>query len=285
MGNIVITVESGSDIPADIAEKYGIHVVPMYVTFGNESKKDGSFRVKDIIDYYDNTGKIPKTSGSMPQDFTEAFEKIRRENPGKEILHLAYSAVTTCSYQSAVTASAGLEHIACVDTKHVSAGQSAVAVRVAEALEQHPEWTLREAADYAKKVSESVQMCFIPEKLSFLRAGGRVSNAAAMIGSILKIHPLIELKNGYLVATQKLRGKMSNIFPKLIEHFAQLHKLDKKILFLGYTYGTGLDVREAAEAMAKKLGFKRIQWILTGGVITTHGGPGAVEMAGYRSQV
>lgn len=281
MNNVIITVESGSDMPRDLAQYYGIRVVPMHITFGNQTKDDGSFPVSDICNYYETTGEIPKTSGSTPGDFITTFEKLHEEYPEKFILHLAYSAATTCSYQSAVFAAEGCSYITCVDTKQVAAGQTAVAVRVAQELKEHPEWSLEEAVRFAQKVIKSTEMCFVPKNLSFLRAGGRVSNAAALIGNILHLHPVIELKNGLLVAGKKLRGRMQRIIPKLMEEFAASKNLDRKMIWLEYSVGLPEEIKRIAEDTAHKLGFQTICWVSAGGVITTHGGPGAFGMAGY----
>ena len=283
MSNIIVTVESGSDLPKDLAQLYGIHVVPMHITFGDKTKKDGSFPVSDICDYYEGSGKIPKTSGCTPEDFRIVFEQIHQRYPEKSILHLAYSAVTTCSYQSAVIASEGCVYISCVDTKQVAAGQTAVAVQVAQKLGEHPEWSLQEAVDYARKVISRVKMSFLPKDLNFLRAGGRVSNAAALVSSILSIHPVIELKDGYLVAGKKLRGKMQRIVPKLIEDFVNAENLERTMLWMESTTGLSEDTKRIAEETAQKLGFQTIFWVSAGGVITTHGGPGAFGLAGYAS--
>lgn len=285
MSNIIITVESGSDMPRDLAQHYGIHVVPMHITFGEQTKADGSFPVSDICDYYDEFDKIPKTSGCTPEDFRVVFEQLHQKYPGKSILHLAYSAVTTCSYQSAVIASEGCSYIACVDTKQVAAGQTAVAIRVAQKLEEHPEWSLQDAASYARGISSRVRMSFLPNDLNFLRAGGRVNNAAALVGSILSIHPVIELKNGYLIAGKKLRGKMQRIIPKFIENFANTEHLERSVIWMESTIGLSEETKRVAEDTAQKLGFQTIFWVSAGGVITTHGGPGAFGLAGYASTV
>lgn len=285
MSNIIITVESGSDMPKDLAQQYGIFVIPMHITFGEETKKDGSFHVSDICDYYEQFQKIPKTSGCTPEDFRLVFEKIHRQYPDKSILHLAYSAVTTCSYQSAVIASEGCNYIACVDTQQVAAGQTAVAVRVAQMLQKRPEWPLSMAVSYAREVISRVKMSFLPDDLNFLRTGGRVSNAAALVGSILSIHPVIELKDGYLIAGKKWRGKMQRLIPRLIEDFVSRENLERTVIWMESTIGLPEEAKHIAEDTAKELGFQTIFWISAGGVITTHGGPGAFGLAGYTSAV
>lgn len=134
---------------------------------------------------------------------------------------------------------------------------------------------------FPQEVVGSVKMCFVPKDLSFLRAGGRLSNAAALVGSILNIHPVIELKNGYLVAGKKMRGKMQRIIPELMEEFSVSKNLDKKIIWLEYSIGLSDELREIAGETARKLGFQRTCWISAGSIITTHGGPGAFGIAGY----
>lgn len=106
MNNLVITVESGSDMPEDLAGQYGIFIVPMYVQFGDKTCADGSFPPSEVCRYFKETGKVPKTSGSSPDDYRKVFDEIHSRWPEKKILHLAYSAVTTCSFQSAQIAAA-----------------------------------------------------------------------------------------------------------------------------------------------------------------------------------
>ena len=125
MSNLVITVESGSDMPEELAQRYGIFVIPMYVQFGDETREDGSFPPSEVCRYFKETGQAPKTSGSTPEDYRKVFDEIHRRWPEKKILHLAYSAVTTCSYQSACLAVKEREYAACVDTRHVTAGMTA----------------------------------------------------------------------------------------------------------------------------------------------------------------
>ena len=78
--NIVIVAESGSDITPEVAEKYGIEIVPMHVSMGDKVRADGTFPVDEICEYYDTTGKLPKTSGSSPEDFNKVFELKKRKN-------------------------------------------------------------------------------------------------------------------------------------------------------------------------------------------------------------
>lgn len=282
MEKIVLLAETGSDITKEVASQHGIYIVPMHVSFGEETKDDGTFPAEKVCSYYEQTGNLPKTSGSVPEDFEKIFDKIYAENPDSQILYLAYSAVTTCSYQSAQIAAEGREYVTSVDTKQVSAGQYVVVTTMAKLIKEHPEWSVKEAEEKAKEVSKSVQMCFVPDTLEFLRAGGRVSNAAALCGALLKLHPQIEILDGYLQATKKYRGSMKKIVPLVTENYIKEQELDLGEIWLVHAPGLSEKVMELAEASAKKCGAKKVTWIRTGGVITTHGGPGAFGVVGIK---
>lgn len=278
---VLLMAETGADIPREAAERYNIQIVPMHITFGEETRDDGTFPSEEICAYYERTGILPKTSGSVPEDFAKAFDLARERWPQAHILHLAYSAATTCSYQSALVAAEGRDYITSVDTKVACAGQGAVVMTLARLMEEHPEWDLEQILAAAGTLIEKVRMCFIPDDLEYLRAGGRVSNAVALVGRVLGIHPLIEFVDGNLVATKKLRGKLVKLAPQLVRDYAREHDLDREELWLIWTPGFPVEVRAAVEAAARELGFQKVTWIKSGGVITTHSGPSAFGVVGF----
>ena len=148
-------------------------------------------------------------------------------------------------------------------------------------LEENPQWTMKDAVAAAEDLIERGRMCFIPDELEYLRAGGRVNNAVALVGRVLGIHPLIEFLDGNLVATKKLRGKLIKIAPQLVRDYAAEHDLDREELWLIWTPGFPDEVRAAVDAAAKELGFRTVTWIKSGGVITTHAGPSAFGVVGF----
>ncbi len=281
MNSMILMAETGSDVSKEMAEKHGIYIVPMHVNFGDETYDDGTFPVEKIRDYYKETGKLPKTSGSTPEDFEKAFDEVHAKWPEAQILYLAYSAITTCSYQSAVIASENRDYVTILDTRQVSAGQAAIVVTLAQMLKKKPDMTLEQAVEAANDLINRANMCFTPDNLEFLRAGGRVSNVAFLGSRILNIHPCIEILEGKLVATKKYRGKMTKVAAKLISDYAQQYHLEKDILWIVHTVGLSDEVKDSIKEAAKDCGFKEISWVLAGGVITTHGGPAAFGLAGF----
>ncbi len=281
MDRIIVVAETGSDVTPELAKEYGIKIVPMHVAFGGETLEDGTFPPSKIRDFYKETGKLPTTSGSTPGDFFKVFDELHGEYPDAHLLYLAYSSVTTCSMQSAVIASEGRDYVTIIDTKQVSAGQAAVVVSVAKAIKEKPDMTLEEAVRIANDYIARAKMCFMPDNLEFLCAGGRVSNAAYLGSRILSIHPLIEILDGYLKATVKYRGKMTKCAAKLIREYVEKNDLERDALWVPITVGVSDEVKDVIAETAKECGFKKIEWIPCGGVITTHGGPGAFGLAGF----
>ncbi|MBR5816507.1 MAG: DegV family EDD domain-containing protein [Anaerotignum sp.] len=282
MKKIILLAETGSDVNAELAKEYGVEIVPMHVSFDNETLDDGTFPVEKIVEYYQKTGKLPKTSGSMPDDFEIVLDRIHAEHPEAQILYLAYSAVTTCSMQSGVIACEDRDYVTIVDTKQVSAGQCNIVIKMAEILNGNPDMTMDEAVAAANELISRANMCFMPDNLEFLRAGGRVSNVAFLGAKLLNLHPVIEILDGLLMATKKYRGKMNKVAAQLVTDYAEKYDLDREeTLWLISVIGFSDSVREVVENAAKEAGFKKIRWIQAGGVITTHGGPAAFGMAGF----
>ena len=168
VSEIILLAETGSDITPELARQLNVRLVPMHVSMGNQTFDDGTFPPEDVCTYYDRTGKVPTTSGSTLYDFESVYEEIFSADPGARLLHLAYSAVTTCSYHSSHLALEGKSYagqVKLVDTKHVSVGQCAVVAAVSQWLDAHPEATLEEAAAAAETIGKQVRMCFIPKNL------------------------------------------------------------------------------------------------------------------------
>ena len=281
VSKIILMAESGSDITPELAQQFGISIVPMHVTFGGETRDDGAFPVTEMFDHYKATHEPPRTSGCTPHDFEVAFERTLAGETDAQILYLAYSACTTCSMQSAVMAADGRVDVRMIDTKSVSAGQMAVVLRVAKALREHPDMTMDEAAAVANEAIATIRMGFIPGDLDYLRAGGRVSNAAYLGAKILGLHPLIEIQDGKLLSTKKYRGSMARVIVQMAKEFPEQNGLDKNEIYLIYGDGLAEDVKRDVERILRDKGYQVKGWVRTGCVIAAHSGPGSFGIVGF----
>ena len=280
---IILVAETGSDVPAALAAELGIRLVPMHVNMGSRTLDDGAFPPEDVCAYYDHSGKVPTTSGSTPYDFETVFEEIFSADPDARVLYLAYSSVTTCSYHSCELALEEKPYagkVRLVDTKHVSVGQCSVVLAMHHWLSANPDASLEEAARAAEDISRNTKMCFIPRNLDYLRAGGRCSNAVALVGNLLHLHPLIEIIDGRLIAGKKYRGSMEKVLPSLIREFTSRENLDFGQIYLIRAPHFEENLVQAVEQTLIGLGYHHFTWVPTGCVITCHGGPGAFGIVG-----
>lgn len=281
MRKFIIVTESGADLPEDFRKQYNIHVIPMHVVINEMDYKDGSIPVTDVYEYYKRTKKIPKTSAVNPNEYESIFKKITEENPDCVILHISYSSKASCTYQNALIGSDEIKNIYHIDSLNVSGGEAAIILKAAELIEKYPDI---EAADLVKKIEYYVsraRVSFIPGNLEYLKAGGRLSNAAYLGASILQLKPLIEILNGKLVATQKFRGGMKRIAEKYLNEFIDRYNMDREQICFIFSVGLEEQIKQLMEEIAKKKGFKKIIWSQTGCVISTHSGPGAIGIAGF----
>lgn len=279
MSKIVILAESGCDIPADVAASQGIYIVPMHVSMGSTTIDDGTMPPAEMLEECRQLGVLPKTSGCTPGDFTEIFDKIHAEHPEAQILYLAYSAVTTCSMESARTAAEGRDYVHMIDTTHVTVGQGFIVEQTAQHLAKNPDISIDDLQAFAADLSSRMRMGFIPGDLGYLRAGGRLSNAAFLGATLLRIKPVIELIDGRLVATKKLRGSMEKASLGLMDLMVGQGEYDNKLVYFVRSPGLPNSVVEAVESHAKELGFSEWKWYNTQNVITSHCGPGSFAIA------
>ena len=127
-------------------------------------------------------------------------------------------------------------------------------------------------------------MSFIPKTLAFLVAGGRVSNAKALLAGVLLLHPCIEAKDGRLVAGKNYRGKMNRVIYKMMDDFLVNNAIAKDEVWCCTTVGFEEGLKPEVEEYLHNQGVAKVRWTQCGGVITTHGGPGAFGIAGFRTK-
>jgi DegV family protein with EDD domain len=280
MRKIILTTESGADLPVELADKYNVQVVPMHVIMDGKDYLDGSLPVTDIYDYYERTKKIPSTTSTNSHEYLEFFTKIKNDFPDCIIVHIGYTSKASSSFQNAIIATDELSDIFLIDALNVTGGLTAIVMYAVTLLENEP---LIEPAQLVEKIESKVpksRLAFVPGSLEFLRAGGRVSNLAYLGGALLKIKPKIELIDGDLVSTKKYRGKMDVVSEKLMRDYLDQYDIDRGQLYLLYSIGLDEKIKQGMDEIAIETGFNNVKWIQAGAMISTHAGPGGFGIAG-----
>lgn len=280
MNKYILVTESGSDLPQKYLDKYKIKIVQMHVTMGDETYDDKDVQVEKIFDYYDKEKSLATTSGATPGDFEKVFRQINEKNKDVKIIYIAYSSVTTVSFNSARLAAENFDNVYLIDSKNVSVGLGSLVIETAKFIEKNKDASPEDIIAFVEDVRERLRFIFLPQTLLFLRAGGRVSNAAYLGAILLRIFPTINIENGYLVAGKKYRGSFKIAYRKLINEFFRENDFEEGSIRL-------VKVPDLNEGHIKNieslLSFHKIEdydWFDTGSVIACHGGPGAMGISG-----
>lgn len=284
MTKFIITAESGSDLPKELVERYGVRIIPMHVTMGDETRPDGTFPVEEVFDFYEKTGTLPKTAGSTPDDNAKCFRQIFEEYPDAHIIHIAYSAVTTVSFNAAKIAAEDFENIHLVDSKNVTIGQAAIIKATAEYIESNPDASPEDVIAFVENIRERTRFIFLPNTLLYLKAGGRVSNLAFHGAALLNIHPTIVIEDGYLVSGKKYRGNFDRCIKKMIADFFNTYNIDPETVMVCGSPGVSDENKDLVYSLLSQHNVNTDQWFDTGAVISSHGGPGAIGLLGIERE-
>ena len=284
MENVLLTTESGSDPSGEVIRETNLQVIPMGVVIGNELKKDGSFPVTEVFEEYRRTKKVPTTSAVNPQEYVRFFRDLRRERPEAEIFHISYTSKASSTYGNARMAlnELGDDRIHLIDSENVSGGISLLLLKAAEILREAPDWET--AAEQIRRYVKRARVVFLPDTLEYLKAGGRVSNAAYLGASLLNIKPLIRIEDGELKASKKYRGSMEKVAFQVLDDYFREFRLERERLILFYVEGFSLDLLEQMKGEALRRGIQKVYTFPIGCVISCHGGPGAFGIAGFEEE-
>lgn len=280
MKRIILSTESGADLPKDLVEKHQIQVVPMHVIMDGKDYLDGKVSVEDVFQFYDRSKAIPSTAATNVHEYHDLFTNIRLKYPESIIIHIGYTSKASASFQSAVIAAEDFDDLYLIDTLNVTGGLGAVVMYAANLLEEEPEISHEYLIEKIYSIVPKTRLAFLPGSLDFLKAGGRVSNLAYIGGALLKIKPCIELREGKLVSTRKYRGKMDSVAEKLMNDYFNEYDIDRKQLYLIYSIGLDERIKERLEEVSKENGFENVRWMQAGAMISTHAGPGGFGIAG-----
>ncbi len=277
MSGIAIVTDSTSYIPPDLVRKYGLHVAPQILIWGEETLRDGIDIMPD--DFYarlKTASVMPTTSQVTIAYFKELFEKLAGE--GKQILALLVSSKLSGTISSAVQAKELLPkaEIEIVDSYSTAMALGFQVLAAARAVESGR--TFAEVADVARRASAHTGIVIAVDTLEFLHRGGRIGGAARLLGTALNLKPVLELADGRIEPIERVRTK-AKARARLLELIAERVK-GKPNLRLATIHAAA--EAEAVELMeqAKAL-MHPVEAIaaLASPVVGSHAGPGTVGLA------
>lgn len=240
---IALVTDSTCNLYPDLAADRHIHVVPLYVLWGEQSYRDGvDLGERELFQRLASERELPKTSQATPQDFVEAFKRAREAEQAEAVVCGVLSSSLSGTYASAMQAREMVDFpVYVVDTRQVSwaLGFAMLAAADARDARQTPEQIARVIAETAGRT----QVLFTIESLEYIHRGGRIGNASRLLGTALNIKPLLEIRDGIVNSVDKVRTR-KRALERMLDLIGQMGG-DRAITRLAVIHG---DVE--AEAMA-----------------------------------
>lgn len=274
---IKLVVDSASDITQTEAESLGITMIPMSITFqdGKEYFDGVTLLPYQFYPLLEQTNEIPKTSQITSIRFKEIFNKLTAN--GDQVIAIVMSSKLSSTYNSALLAASKFDgNVVVVDSLNASVGEKILCLYALELIKQNKSFA--DIIEELNTLKHKVNFIAAVDTLKYLERGGRVSAAAAAIGTLLSIKPIIAVLEGKVEVIGKTVGskKVAKLLNKLIAKSGTID-FTKPIIFV-YS-GLLKDninkyINESMELWSEHL--EQIPITILGNTIGTHVGPGAI---------
>ena len=271
---LAIVTDSVSDISPKIAKELNIKVVPLTVIFGTEQFLDGiELSNAEFFKKLETDPNHPSTSQPSPEAFVKTYEKLLKE--GYEILSVHVSAKLSGTINSAEQAIKAIDtnKIKIIDTGSASMAQGLVAMSAARAAKNAK--SLDELADIAESTSKKTTVFVAMDTMEFLKRGGRIGKARAMLGSILNIKPIITTNDGEIVPHSRART-IKKAISSMINDMGE----KDQIIEVAVLHSTTPDLAKDVMTQINAQNLNNAGTITEiGPVVGTHAGPGCLAIA------
>lgn len=275
-----IITDSGSDLPKEIIEQYGLEVVCLKVYLDEVEYTDGQdITPKEVFDKMRGGAKA-RTAQVTTEEFYNAFEKYAKN--GDSLIYIGFSSGLSGTFNAANLAKNDIMEkypdfdFTIIDTKCASMGCGMVVYKALVMLESGA--SKEEIINAANFNSEHMEHIFTVDDLEYLYRGGRVSRASAIVGGLLGIKPVLDVSDeGKLKPVSKVKGRQNAIKKMADLCLERGFNLDKQII--GISHGDDFEAVETLKRLLKeKAGCDKFLVSYVGCVIGAHSGPGTLAV-------
>jgi len=269
---VKIVTDSGADLPEELAKELGISVVPVYVRFGEEVYRDRvTISEDEFYERLTHDPVHPNTTQPGPQDFLEVYQKLSSDADGIVSIHI--SGKLSGTYNSALMARDMMEGgcpIEVVDSETLSMSVGLIVIAAAEMAKAGE--SMEKIVEGVKQAIPKTYLFFLLDTLEYLKRGGRIGKAKALLGSVLNVKPMLTVKDGVLVPAGQVRTRAKGM-DKLFEFVKEATDIQD----LAVVYNTTPDeAQNLAERLGSVFAREKIRIARVGPGLGVHGGPGAM---------
>lgn len=278
MNKVIIIADSTCDLSTDLVEKNNIVIVPLHVSFENDSTDylDGvNIDALGVYEKVEKIGKTPKTGAINQMEFLSIFKKYI--DRGYDIIFIGIGSGLSSTYDNALVAAKELPEgrIEIVDSQNLSTGTGLLVLKMAKLRDEGK--NVHEIAEEVRKLVPHVSAKFCIDKLDYLYKGGRCSGLSRLFAHVLHIHPICKMIENKLVVYKMPRGKYIKAVDEQIEEFVHdLPNMDTSCVFVTDSQRMEGESEYIIDKLSKYIDKKNIYNTHAGCVVSSHCGPKTV---------
>lgn len=280
---IRLVTDSTTQLPAGAAEQYGIVVIPQIVIIEGESYRDGiDITAEEFYNRLPQVSSLPTTTQPSPGDFQRIYQRLADE--GADIISIHLPETLSGTLNSARQAAAMVEgpRITVVETPWLSAAQGFIVLEAARAIEAGSSYD--EVLELIEELKPRQNLIFALDTLEYLQKGGRIGGAQAFVGSLLRIKPILYLKDGRIEPLDRVRT-WARVPDRLLSLMADMLGPGEGPLGVGVIHARAEEkAAQLEEEIYRRFDVAELFTSEIGPVVGTHTGPGALGIAFYRKQ-
>jgi DegV family protein with EDD domain len=283
--NTAVVTDSTACLPDEVAASLGIQSVSLYVTTDGEQRKEADIRPEEYGEFYERlrrSDQAATTSQPSIGDFLEVYEPLVAA--GREVVSIHLSAGISGTYDSALQArqrlideDKGGERIHVYDSRTAAGGLALLCVTAAKAAAEGA--TGADARDAADRARASLQIWFLLDTLEYLRRGGRIGAAQALVGSALQVKPMLTLGEE-ITPVERVRTKR-RAFERMIDYARERKDAGAHTWVVQHIQDHD-SARHLVEQCREILGTDPVFVSEVGPVLGAHAGPGMLGFGALR---
>ncbi len=268
-----VVTDSTADLPPEMAARWGIVVVPLYVHLGEKTFRDGVDLESDGFAARLSQGEFPTTSQPSIGTMKRIYEQAAAG--GGDVISIHLSAGLSGTYQSAILAADQVDgRVMVIDSGLLSMGLGWLVLAAAQAAREGR--SLEDVVASVEELRKRAGVLALIENLEYLRRGGRIGRAQEAVGSLLDIRPIITLRDGEVVLLERVRTRRAGL-RRLVELASEAGQLQRLAVL---HVGRPDDARQVADDLAPVFPREDLLIVPAGQVVAAHVGPEAVGV-GY----
>lgn len=279
---IKIVTDTTCDLPPAMVEEYDITIVPINILFDTEAYQEGVDLDWDL--FYrkiEETGLLPTTSQPSPGAFAETYRRLAREEGADAIISTHVTSKLSGTYQSAVQAAEEVKDEVKVYAHDSRAGAAALGLACVEASRMaRAGKTAEEIVARLDEIRSRINVLLVLENLEYPRKSGRVGGLSAALGSLLKMKPIVTLKDGLLETVETVRTRKKSL-DRLVELAEE--RVDTTVpINMGVIHARAPEVgQEMYSKVTERFNCKDSYVIELCASLTVHFGPGVIGLCFY----